>query len=176
MIQGEESASELCLLDYNKEVLDFATKHVVSLNLSEERAQRVRYLSGSWERVLQDDQYKCDLKGKFGLVLMCETLYNKEYYDSLMGLICWSLAEDGVVLLGTKTFYFGFGGGFLDFQKYLNENIEKYGMIAEILEKYNDMKSIERMVVKIRRASAQEVADIVSASVKDEDDGGFLQF
>ena len=64
---------------------------------------------------MQDESQKQTLKKKFGLILMCETLYNKEYYDSLMELITWSLADDGVVLLGTKTFYFGFGGGFLDF-------------------------------------------------------------
>jgi hypothetical protein len=56
------------------------------------------------------------LKGKFDLIIMCETLYNKEYYPSLMDFIHYLKKDDNAeVLIGTKTFYYGLGGGFYDF-------------------------------------------------------------
>ena len=115
-------------MDYNKEVLDFATKKVVEENLKGQASDSVEYLHGSWETILKDDttQSKNALKNKFSLIIMCETLYNKEYYESLMDLIKWSLTKDGYVILGTKTFYYGFGGGFFDFNQWLEKNFDKY--------------------------------------------------
>jgi len=57
---------------------------------------------------------------------MCEVLYNKEYYESLLQMIDHCLkrpvegeAESPQVLIGTKTFYYGLGGGFWDFQQFV---------------------------------------------------------
>ena len=49
---------------------------------------------------------------------MSETLYNKEYYQSLVNLIDHCLKKDddkALVLIGTKTFYYGIGGGHYEF-------------------------------------------------------------
>ena len=40
---------------------------------------------------------------------MSETLYNTEYYPSLLNVIENTLKEDGIVIIGSKTFYFGLG-------------------------------------------------------------------
>ena len=61
----------------------------------------------------QDDG---SLKAKFDIIIMCETLYNKEYYQSLLDFINYIKKDDqSKVLIGTKTFYYGLGGGFYDF-------------------------------------------------------------
>ena len=49
---------------------------------------------------------------------MSETLYNTEYYPSLMQVIDHTLTPDeegGIVIIGTKTYYFGLGGGYFAF-------------------------------------------------------------
>ena len=53
---------------------------------------------------------------------MCETLYNKEYYQSLLDFINYIRKDDSSkVLIGTKTFYYGLGGGFYDFQQFVSQ-------------------------------------------------------
>ena len=44
---------------------------------------------------------------------MSETLYNKDYYVSLLELVKHSLKPSlsSFALVGSKTFYFGLGGG-----------------------------------------------------------------
>ncbi len=44
---------------------------------------------------------------------MSETLYNKDYYVSLLSLVKHSLKPSlsSFALVGSKTFYFGLGGG-----------------------------------------------------------------
>ena len=57
---------------------------------------------------------------KFDCILMSETLYNTAYYESLVQVIDKTLKKDGgKVLIGTKTFYFGLGGGYFEFLKYI---------------------------------------------------------
>ncbi len=50
--------------------------------------EKASYLAGSWEEFATNDS----LKNSFDLILMSETLYNVEYYESLMGFIDHSLA------------------------------------------------------------------------------------
>jgi len=46
---------------------------------------------------------------------MSETLYNTEYYPSLLNVIQNTLNDDGIVIIGSKTYYFGLGGGLYEF-------------------------------------------------------------
>ncbi len=59
-----------------------------------------------------------DLKHKFDIIMMSETLYNIQYYDSLVACIDYCLKDspDALVVIGTKTFYFGLGGGHYEFE------------------------------------------------------------
>ena len=56
---------------------------------------------------------------------MSETLYNTNYYDSLLSFIdfCLSKSESSLVIVATKTFYYGLGGGYYEFEKYLLTNV-----------------------------------------------------
>lgn len=49
---------------------------------------------------------------------MCETLYNKEYYQSLLDFIKFCARPNAKILIATKTFYYGLGGGFYDFEQF----------------------------------------------------------
>lgn len=54
---------------------------------------------------------------------MSETLYNTAYYDSLLAILdhCLARNSEAQIIIGTKTFYFGLGGGYFEFMKYLKE-------------------------------------------------------
>ncbi len=52
---------------------------------------------------------------------MSETLYNTAYYPSLLAIIhSWS-HPDSLTIIGTKTLYFGLGGGTYEFMQYLQK-------------------------------------------------------
>ena len=55
---------------------------------------------------------------------MSETLYNLDYYPSLFDFIDFCLNEDPAseVIVGTKTYYFGLGGGFFELEQFLKAN------------------------------------------------------
>ena len=73
---------------------------------------KVQFISGSWENLINQK----DLHANFDLILMCETLYNKEYYPSLLNFIKYLAKPNAQILIATKTFYYGLGGGFYDFE------------------------------------------------------------
>lgn len=98
---------------------------------------------------------------KFDIILMSETLYNTNYYTSLVSLIDQALdtssSAAAAVVIGTKTFYYGLGGGFFQFQMYLEEQShlrQQYRL--ETYAKFNDMKSIERMILLMKRGLASQ--------------------
>ncbi len=87
----------------------------------------------------------------FDVVIMSETLYNIEYYPSLFNLIDQCLTPNGVVIVGTKTFYYGLGGGQFELEEYLKKRyaFKQLGLMPEVLLKINDLKSIERVILKL---------------------------
>ena len=78
---------------------------------------KCKFQGGSWEFLSQQSE----LKERFDVILMSETLYNPDYYESLVKFIDHCLMKDGIVIIGTKTYYFGLGGGYYEFRTYLAE-------------------------------------------------------
>lgn len=74
----------------------------------------VGFVSGSWETLKGQEE----LRESFDVILMCETLYNKEYYPSLLEFIRFCSRPNATILIATKTFYYGLGGGFYDFEQF----------------------------------------------------------
>ena len=134
-------ALSVTVQDFNEEVIEKCTRPVFIENgLSDFPAT---YLFGSWESMLTDSQ----LKSSFDVIIMSETLYNVSYYPSLFALVTHCLAPSGMVLVGTKTFYYGLGGGQFELIKFLKENHTR--LVPQVLMKINDMKSIERVILKL---------------------------
>ena len=75
---------------------------------------QVEFISGSWENLKNQKS----LQTSFDVILMCETLYNKEYYPSLLDFIRFIAKPNAQILIATKTFYYGLGGGFYDFEQF----------------------------------------------------------
>ena len=97
-------------------MIEHATKPAVAINLQDKRELwgKTSFVAGSWQSLSER------LTQNFDVILMSETLYNTAYYDSLVSCISQCLSsEGGLVIIGTKTFYFGLGGGTFEFQSYL---------------------------------------------------------
>ena len=60
------------------------------------------------------------------------------------------MKKDGCVLVGTKTFYYGLGGGYFELEKYLKQRYTHEGIVPQIIERFNDMKSIERVILELK--------------------------
>ena len=92
-----------------------------------------------------------NLGKQFDVILMCETLYNLDYYDELVDCIRRHAHEGTKVFIGTKSHYYGLSGSFYSFQEFLKCYIFDGKIFAleslEIKKRINDMKSIERLIV-----------------------------
>ncbi len=77
------------------------------------------FISAHWTALPKQE----DLKEKFDLIVMAEilseTLYNTEYYESLLETIRHCLKPDGRILCATKTLYYGLGGGLYEWQAFI---------------------------------------------------------
>ena len=113
----KEGANEVVFQDFNDEVLKNATENVIKQNTE---CKNYQLVPGAWEELVNNES----LKGKFNVILMSETLYNVDYYTSLFDFIEHCLVDDAnsEVIVGTKTYYFGLGGGYYELEQFLKKN------------------------------------------------------
>jgi hypothetical protein len=119
---GHISGMQLHLQDFNIEVIKTITSTNVALNLPKEleTIPNIRYFSGSW-----DSCTSIIPKNYYDMILSSETLYSSDQYDSLYRLIVHALKSDGLLILASKTFYYGLDGGMELFLNFLNNNNSK---------------------------------------------------
>ena len=98
--------------DFNAEVISKCTDRVFKLN-----GTTGTLLYGSWDELKRNDS----LRSCFDVIIMSETLYNVQYYESLFEMIEHCLAPGGIVIVGTKTFYYGLGGGLFELDRFLKD-------------------------------------------------------
>ena len=83
---------------------------------------------------------------------MSEVLYNEVYYQSLFDFVGHVMRPGCVVIIGTKTFYYGLGGGFFAVEKFLKDYAfpgTNQTLQCKVLKQLNDLQSIERMVLHL---------------------------
>lgn len=88
--------------------------------------ENYRFLPGSWEQLCTDES----MKGAFDIIIMSEVLYNQQYYNQLFDLVkhCQMGVSNPQVIIATKTFYFGLGGGRFELDQFLKDNKSTYKM------------------------------------------------
>ncbi|XP_068231473.1 histidine protein methyltransferase 1 homolog isoform X2 [Palaemon carinicauda] len=124
--------SHITLQDYNEEVINYITMPNVLLNSTDisvlvdgnpetfnESLNKVNskscYYSGDWGDLDKLFASKTGIDLKFDFILTSETIYNPECHEKLLALMTNNLKQDGKILLAAKTYYFGVGGGILQF-------------------------------------------------------------
>lgn len=119
-----QKGSSVCLQDYNEEVIRHVTGNNVIRNGVKDRC---RLFYGPWGDISNI--------GSFDLVLTSETIYNPEYYPSLLTAIRTSQAQ--CCLVACKNYYFGVGGGLELFAK----AAEDFGFATQTLLRIDDIAS-----------------------------------
>ena len=118
-----QKASQVHLLDYNREVLQWFTLPNILNNLVTDdellagTLDRSKFYPGDWQMVDKE------LDGmQYDLMLTSETIYSKDNYPKLLALIKGHLKPDGVCLLAAKVYYFGLTGGCYEFIEFVQKD------------------------------------------------------
>ena len=101
--------------DYNKEVLELATRKTVLKNLGQVSENgAIRYISGDWSYTHTKVPEK-----SFDLILTAETVYEPETIPSIHELFKYCVKPGGVIFVSAKVYYFGVGGGVQLFEDFV---------------------------------------------------------
>ncbi|CAG8549464.1 4385_t:CDS:2 [Ambispora gerdemannii] len=141
-ILTREKSARVDFQDYNEQVIKLVTIPNILLNTSlrpqatdidnqgiaqvnvannesviREMCKRSRFFAGDWNGLVDALDIKSE-KEKYDLILTSETIYNENSIEKLYNVIKNVLKRpNGVVLVSSKTMYFGVGGGILPFRQ-----------------------------------------------------------
>ena len=131
--------------DLNKSVLAEATAKNILFNeaLEGELASRTDFIYGPWSsahNLLSSESYD--------LIITADTLYNPDNHQILHDLLLHSLKPGGIVLIGSKRFYFGVGGGVTNFMRIVQDSKKA---TAKVIRSFEDGVSNIRDLVEMKR-------------------------
>ncbi|KAL7630814.1 UNVERIFIED_CONTAM: hypothetical protein RMT77_007490 [Armadillidium vulgare] len=119
-----QGASEVTFQDYNEDVINRWTIPNVVLNaenidplMAGDSAKdmlnrKFKFYSGDWGSFSKDLMLE---EVNFDYILTSETIYNKKNYGKLINVFEKFLKPSGLIILASKSYYFGVGGGTLEF-------------------------------------------------------------
>ncbi|XP_045619313.1 histidine protein methyltransferase 1 homolog [Procambarus clarkii] len=87
---------------------------------------------------------------KFDIILTSETIYNPECHQRLLTLMTNCLKQDGVILLAAKSYYFGVGGGTLQFA----DVVKSQGKL-DILTHITNNEGVKREILEMKFKNVQ---------------------
>ena len=136
----KRSNAHVTFQDYISETIDQITRPSVALNTVEtdSRVYQTSFIASSWSAFA--DQLKYDL------ILCSEGIYSTEHFSALKQILGESLTVNGMALFAGKKYYFGCGGGTMEFSNFLGEDFE-----CVTFEKIEDKKSNIREILMIRK-------------------------
>lgn len=145
LLQG---AQQVTFSDLNYQVLEDVTWPNILLNcrdMAADKVHRCQCIGGDWSAFMTQLQ---TTQQKFHLILSAETIYTKENCSLLLDLVVNCLSEDGLVILATKRYYFGVGGGSSDLASLIQE---KYTMlVCHQVSSFQDGKSNIRDILVVK--------------------------
>eukprot|EP01029_Cantina_marsupialis_P001477 TRINITY_DN11258_c0_g1_i1.p1 TRINITY_DN11258_c0_g1~~TRINITY_DN11258_c0_g1_i1.p1 ORF type:complete len:236 (+),score=55.85 TRINITY_DN11258_c0_g1_i1:121-828(+) len=139
-----QKGAKVIFQDLNVDVLERCTS-VNILSNAPGFASSAKLIAGNWDEVPASIE-----PNSVDVILSSETIYCVDYIKSLLSLFRHSLKIGGFALVAAKRFYFGVGGGTLDFM----DDVEDFGGFecetALVLE---DGSSNTREILKVTRIS-----------------------
>ena len=117
--RGYSGTTNIVFQDYNTETIESVTKPNVEARFAElslEARNRIRFswLAGPWE-TLSLDEFP-----KFDLILSSECIYREDLFESFSSVVDNALSPNGVCYVAAKRYYFGCGGGTIEYSDYLS--------------------------------------------------------
>ena len=136
-------AQHVTFHDYNKEVLELCTKPNVAYNCCEkDLASTAAFCHGDW------DEFSVTEEQKYDVILGADVLYDVEACQKVSSLIPRVLQTSGLVVLGTKEFYFGTNGGCREFEAALAQSSPGMTMTTHPMTCETGMK---RLIIVLER-------------------------
>eukprot|EP01056_Protomagalhaensia_sp_Gyna25_P005549 Protomagalhaensia_sp_Gyna_25__5548@NODE_754_length_2688_cov_148_911287_g592_i0_p2_GENE_NODE_754_length_2688_cov_148_911287_g592_i0NODE_754_length_2688_cov_148_911287_g592_i0_p2_ORF_typecomplete_len236_score26_98Methyltransf_16/PF10294_9/2_1e18Methyltransf_23/PF13489_6/1_5e05Methyltransf_31/PF13847_6/0_00012Methyltransf_20/PF12147_8/0_0063MTS/PF05175_14/0_011Methyltransf_12/PF08242_12/0_043Ubie_methyltran/PF01209_18/0_051TehB/PF03848_14/0_097CMAS/PF02353_20/0_14Methyltransf_8/PF05148_15/0_22_NODE len=141
--------TQVTLQDFNKETLLQSTSFVYqsSLDLS---STCVDLVACSWENMVRENESVLNLD--YDLVISAETLYRKENFDEIIGIInrCLTEKPDALILFAQKRFYFGLGGGSMPFSIYTKSTQIRIDVMHTVISGASNVRDILRISRKTK--------------------------
>ncbi|RKP21048.1 hypothetical protein ROZALSC1DRAFT_27503 [Rozella allomycis CSF55] len=93
------------------------------INLDDyEKINNNRFIPGDWDDLSHNEE----IKEHYDLLITSETIYDLNKYDSLLRLFHHALAENGILIVAAKRYYFGLGGSTNIFKNYVSKIMNGY--------------------------------------------------
>eukprot|EP01061_Rhynchopus_euleeides_P007559 TRINITY_DN1660_c0_g1_i1.p1 TRINITY_DN1660_c0_g1~~TRINITY_DN1660_c0_g1_i1.p1 ORF type:complete len:290 (+),score=64.54 TRINITY_DN1660_c0_g1_i1:37-906(+) len=129
-------ASRVVFQDYNVEVLKLLTAPNVLINSDPEGSTlrtSCEFWSGDWVQLAASPQCAAHT-ASFDVILTTDTLYTVAAVDSLLVFLRAFLAPTGTVYIGSKTLYFGCGGGVSELHDALAKQLPHEGRVLTAVQ------------------------------------------
>lgn len=144
---GFRGRINLMLQDLGADTIDSVTRPSVEegiTRLSPDFRSRVfiEFVAGAWA----DMEI---LPNSFHIVLSSECIYREDLFDSHASIMNRMLAIDGVAILAAKRYYFGCGGGTIEFSEYLNKQFSD--LQVDLESTFENGMSNTREIIGIKR-------------------------
>ncbi|KAJ4456628.1 putative histidine protein methyltransferase 1 [Paratrimastix pyriformis] len=160
-------AEKVVMQDYNDDVIRLATVPNVVENLKrvqnlpeptalQRASEHCHFIAGDWASlsgVMQTLPLAGQPSPQFQWIFAAETIYSPSAEEVMLSLLTKHLAPGGTALFAAKTFYFGVGGGTLHFAQTLRQLKSPEGLPAFSVEDISTSSSMDRAILKIRRAN-----------------------
>ena len=139
----------VCFQDYDQATIDSVTRPAVEGHLAtlsrEFRSQvTVSFVVCDWMSL----DYP---PSSANIILSSECVYRSDLFESHAGAIERSMRSDGVALIAAKRYYFGCGGGTIDFSEYLSGSSSLHAELAEVFE--NGFSNTREILILAFRSS-----------------------
>ena len=87
--------------------------------------------------------------GKADVILSSECIYREDLFASHAGVIARCLSQDGIAIVAAKRYYFGCGGGTIDFASFLENS--SLGLKSELVQVFENGMSNTREILEVFR-------------------------
>eukprot|EP01059_Diplonema_ambulator_P026315 TRINITY_DN4357_c0_g1_i1.p1 TRINITY_DN4357_c0_g1~~TRINITY_DN4357_c0_g1_i1.p1 ORF type:complete len:286 (+),score=85.94 TRINITY_DN4357_c0_g1_i1:734-1591(+) len=144
-------ANKVVFQDYNKEVLKLLTVPNILMNMQgnpptgDKLVANCEFWSGDWgEMAASPVPLSADI------ILTTDTLYTVHATKQLVKFISQYLAyPDGVAYVGSKTMYFGCGGGTTELQAVLEQEVGDRRLVMKTVKKITDGMDNDRELIAV---------------------------
>lgn len=147
MSQGYRGKVRLILQDLDGRTIETVTKPNIEARLDQLQTSGqldviVEYVACSWENI---DSFSYEAN----IILSSECIYRSDLFSSHAAVIARMLSSDGVAVFAAKRYYFGCGGGTIDFCEFLDQST--LGLKSELVEVIENGRSNTREILEIFR-------------------------
>jgi SAM-dependent methyltransferase len=134
--------------DYDMETIDGVTRpsvsaHLANLSTGSHNRITITYQASPWENMMTPPHV-------FDIILSSECIYREDLFVPFTQVLTSHLSPTGIALIAGKRYYFGCGGGTIEYSIFLES---QKGLSVTLLHTIEDGSSNTREILMISRVS-----------------------